>query len=308
MDLPESTIAHLRDEAYATVCRHALLAALEKLDRAKVTLASTRPPFGILASKETRATFARSMDAATGTEALLRTRLGQVTQLENTLQHLLGPKLRTYLRDVDPDFCHFAAVERLLNRWEVCYRELPDLLLAFARDVRGAQSADTSGQRDLQLFAVLRDSALTVERQLDLLDQFVTDLTALLPAEAAAEIRLPALPNFRRVTWVNHLATLPLAQLIAEATRVESEARAFVAAGHDTIAARLSVAHAVCQRHEGLYLHHYWNQLRAHAQTHYIEERDIDEVIDCLMETYVTSAVITRQRELSTNSPFLDER
>lgn len=308
MELSPATIEHLRDEAYALLCRHAIEQALAQLERDKAQIADTRPPFGILASKQTRDTFERSMNAAANTETALRTRLGQVEHLEKWLQGLLHTELRDYLNAISPDFRRFAQVEQLLDQWEVEYRALPELLVAFARDVRNVQQESASGQRDLQPFAVLRDSALRVEQQLGALDQLVVQFTALLSDEAALEVRVPPLPDFRRVAWVNRIAALPPDQLAVETTRVEQEARDYVAKGQGDAAPRLAAAHEACKRHEEIFLQHYWNQLRAHAQAHYVEERGIDEVIELLMQNYVASDLARRQRELNAADPFLGER
>lgn len=310
MELSATTIGHLRDEAYATLCRHAVTQALEALEREKATIVSTRPPFGILASRQTRDAFEKSMETAAGNEAALRTRLGQVIQLEKWLHGILHAELQKYLSAISPEYRHFAQVDQLLDQWEVQFRALPELLTAFARDVRNAtlQSASAPGMRDLQLFAILRDSALRVEKHFDSMDQIVTQFTLLLPSDAAAEIRVPALPDFRRVAWVNRIAALPADQLLAEGTRVERAAREFVAADHANVALRLQAAHEACKHHEENFLQHYWNQLRAHAQAHYVEDRNIDEVIEMLMQNYVTSDLARRQRELIAADPFQGER
>lgn len=310
MELSATTIGHLRDEAYATLCRHAVTQALEQLEQEKANIVSTRPPFGILASKQTREAFERSLQTATGNEAGLRTRLGQIIQLEKWLHGILHTELRQYLSLISPEYRHFAQVDQMLDQWEVQFRALPELLTAFARDVKNAtlQSASAPGMRDLQLFAILRDSALRVEQHFNSMDQIVTQFTLLLPSDATAEVRVPKLPDFRRVAWVNRIAALPADQLLTEGTRVEREAREFVAADHASIGIRLQAAHEACKRYEENFLLHYWNQLRAHAQAHYIEERNIDEVIEMLMQNYVTSDLARRQRELIAADPFQGER
>ncbi len=292
------------------LCNHAVTQALENLEREKANIASTRPPFGILASRTARETFERSMEMAAGNEAALRTRLGQITELEKWLRGILHPEIHKYLTKISPDYRHFAQVDQLLDQWEVQFRALPELLVAFARDVKNAalQSTAAPVMRDLQLFAVLRDSALRVETHLNSMDQIVTQFTLLLPADAASEIRVPKLPDFRRVAWVNRIATLPADQLYAETTRVEKEARDFVAADHSSLLVRLEASHEACKRFAENFLQHYWNQLRAHAQAHYIEERNIDEVIEMLMQNYVTSDLARRQRELTAADPFQGER
>lgn len=310
MELSSTTIEHLRDEAYAMLCRHAVMEALEKIEREKASIASTRPPFGILASKQARETFERSLHAATGTEAGLRTRLGQLVQLEKWLHDILHTELRDYLTAISADYRRFATAAALLDQWELEFRDLPELLVAFARDVRNAQqdAASAPGSRDLHPFAILRDSALRVEQQLTALDNISAQIAFLLPAEAAAEVRVPALPDFRRVAWVNRIASLPPEQLVAETTRVEREARTFAAHDHATVPLRLQASHEACRHHEEVFLQHYWDQLRAHAQAHYVEDREIDEVIEMLTQNYVSSDLARRQKEIAAFDPFLGER
>jgi hypothetical protein len=310
MELSPTTIEHLRDEAYAMLCRHAVMEALEKIEREKASIASTRPPFGILASKNTRETFERSLHEATGTEAALRTRLGQLIQLESWLHDILHTELREYLAIISPDYRRFATADALLDQWEIEFRTLPELLVAFARDVRNVQqdAASAPGHRDLQPFAVLRDSALRVEQQLTVLDNIAAQIAFLLPAAAAAEVRVPALPDFRRVAWVNRIASLPPEQLVAETSRVERDARAFAAHDHSTVPLRLQASHEACRHHEDIFVKQYWDQLRAHAQAHYVEDRDIDEVIEILTQNYVTSDLARRQKEIAAFDPFLGER
>ncbi|MCX6956247.1 MAG: hypothetical protein NTV51_29285 [Verrucomicrobia bacterium] len=310
MELSTDTIEHLRDEAYATLCRRAVEQSLVDLEREKAEISSTRPPFGFLASRQARETFERSMHAATGTEEALRARLGQIKQLEKRLQGIIHAELRGYLGAISPDYRCFTAVEHLLDQWEAEYAALPELLVAFARDARSVQAAASSaaGTRDLQPFAVLREAALRIEQQFDLLDRLVAQFTALLPDSAVMEVNVPTLPDFRRVAWVNRAAALPSSQLLAETTRVVRSAREFVAAGQGEVPVLLAAAHKACKRHEEIFLQRYWNQLRAHAQAHYVEKRGIDEVIEMLMHTSVTSDLARRQRELTAADPFLGVR
>lgn len=309
MELSAATIEHLRDEAYASLCRQALEAALHRLEQEKAELASTRPPFGVLARKETRDAFTRSMRIATDSEAVLRSRLVQISQLESWLQGILRPELRAYLMSVAPDYRRFAITHELLDQWSAAFGAMPELVLALARDVGAIRHNPEAARarRELHLFAVLRDTALRVEEQLFRLEAITKQLEATVPAIASNEVRAPALPDLRRVAWVNTLAVLPLEQLTAETTTAEKTARAFVAQGHRTALLRLQASHDSCTSYEEAYLERYWNQLRTHAQTHYVEERDIEEVIATLTHRYVTTDLARRQLALTTN-PFLVER
>jgi hypothetical protein len=52
MEFSVTTLEHLRDEAYAHLCREALQAQLAALAREKDTIATTRPPFGGLLARK----------------------------------------------------------------------------------------------------------------------------------------------------------------------------------------------------------------------------------------------------------------
>ena len=309
MELSDATIEHLRDEAYASLCRQALESALQRLEQEKAELASTRPPFGVLARKETREAFTRSMRTATESETVLRSRLVQISQLETWLQGILRPELREYLMAVAPEYRRFAITHEMLDQWGAAFGAMPELVLALARDIGAIRQNPEAARarRELHLFAVLRDTALRVEEQLFRLDAIAKQLEATVPAIASSEVRTPALPDLRHVAWVNTLAVMPLDQLVAETTAAEKAARAFVAQGHRTALIRLQASHDSCTGYEEAYLERYWNQLRTHAQTHYVEERDTAEVIASLTHRYVTTDLARRQLALTTN-PFLVER
>ena len=100
---------------------------------------------------------------------------------------------------------------------------------------------------------------------------------------------------------------LPPDQAIAELTQVETEVRAFVVGGTDPVIARLEASRDACTQLESKALELYWDQLRAHARAHYVEERDIDDVLKMLAQRYVSADIVRRQRELPSN-PFLAER
>ncbi len=60
MSLSEDTIGLLRDEAYLLLCRDTVQGALNLAAEKKDEVASTRPPFGVLARKKTREAFESS--------------------------------------------------------------------------------------------------------------------------------------------------------------------------------------------------------------------------------------------------------
>jgi hypothetical protein len=311
MELSAETIEHLRDEAYATLCGRALTEALTTLERKKAHIESTRPPFALLSTRQTREALTHSLAAVHTDESALRLQLAEVTQAEQCLHRLLRPALHTYLAGLDPGYGIFSHIRRALDDWQVAYQPLPDLIVAFARDARAARQAcgsATPEQRDRAPLLVLRDSALRLERQLDTLDTVASRLAAFLPAGAEAEIRLPAILPSRHSAWVGVLLALPADRFAAEINQAETAARQFVAHDQSAIAARLDASREACNRYEQGYLENYWDQLRTHAQTYYVEEHPIADIIAMLLQNYVTSDLARRLRELHTADPFLNER
>jgi len=311
MELSPDTIRHLRDEAYATLCRHSLTEALENLAQQKANIESTRPPFALLASRQTRVAFSQSLSAVQISESALQVRLAEVAQIERLLQASLRPALHAFLYACDPTYRSFPEILRILRDWEIAFQSLPDLRVAFARDARNARQQcghSAPARRDREPLLVLRDSALRLEKPLDALDRASLQLAALLPAGAEAEIRLPATPAFRYANWVGLLLTLPLERFVAELHEAESAVRQFQSANAADVETYLSESRAACDRFEQGFLEHYWAQLRAHAQAHYVEECDVDDVIRTLSQNYIESDLARRKRELPSADPFLGER
>ncbi len=295
MELSAATIENLRDEAYVALCREALQERLVALAREKAEIATTRPPFGVLARKETRDAFTRSMRTALDNEAALHERVTRLDSIGDWLRPLLRNGVSSYLADASAPYCNFLQIDARLDDWERAVAALPDLLLAFARDLRAVRAAaaapGATSHSCAREFAALRAATERLGRhrhELYVIARAVTELTVGGPA---AEIRLPALPDFQRGPWVARLAVLPPAQVVEEAARVEAEARAFLAdeAVAAEIGARLQAARDICGNLAENALEQYWNQLRAHARLHYVEERDVDEVLDMLTRRYVDS-------------------
>lgn len=313
MELSETALGLLRDEAYAYLCRETLKEKLADLEREKATIASTRPPFGVLARRETRDAFTQSMRTALDNEAALRERLTQVERLEDWLQPMIREEITAYLKVASPDYHRFAQIRELLSTWANVFAALPELLLGFARDLKvfreETASGASSGRDRVQALAVLRETASRVEEQYNQLSLSAQALQQLTQAHAdlAREIRLPALPDLRRAGWVSQLALMPLEQCLKETRQVETDVREFLTSGHAAAFARVEASHSACTHLEQRFLQYYWNQLRSHAQTHYVQERDIDDVLAELAQRYVQSDILRHQKAL-TRDPFVSER
>ncbi len=309
MELSAETLEMLRDEAYVFLCREVVQEKLDALAQEKAAIASTRPPFGVFARKSTRDAFTQSMRTALDSESALRDRLAQITRLEDWLHPLIRRDIVAYMEAVSVDYRRFPQIEALLVEWERGMQALPEMLVALTRDMRGLREAMAAGRRDVaQEFAVLRDIAVRVENHYLELARASVAVAEHARAIGSAEIRVPALPNLQRVTWVSRLGVMPVEQVVAEIARVESEVRAFITGGVEPATVRLQMARELCAQLQENFLQSYWNQLRTHARIHYVEERDLDEVLISLAQRYVDGTIAKRQQALATNNPFLAER
>lgn len=307
MELSETTLNHLRDEAYAFLAHQALQSRLETVDRERATVVSTRPPFGVLARKETREAFARSMRVVDDNEAVLRDQLAQISGIVRWVRPIIRQDVSTYLASVSPDYCRFLQVVARVDDWDRSYHHVPELLLAFARDLRAVRLALAPDDKVHALvaheLANLRESAERLVAQQHEMLVIQQAALALAPADLAKEIKFPALPDLQRVAWVSKLAVIPPEKALTEVQRAEKEIREFLAGPSDNIFARLQATREACERLVDRTLEEYWQQLRAHARAHYVEERDVGDIIAMLSERYVDADIQRRQQEISVD-PF----
>ncbi len=286
MELTPTTIEHLRDEAYAFLGREVIEKGLQAFERRPEEVSGPRSPFG---QPRGHAGLESSTHAAGDTvdsETRLRHRLRQLSQINRQLQSLLHPELESYLAAASAEYARFLHAQEQLDQWEIRFRLLPEKLAALAHDVERVrhEAGAGTGYRDLNLFASLRSTALSVEQHLAQLEAAGQALAA--SAIPGGENCVAALPDFRLVGWVNRIFPLPTTRFVAEVTRVETEIRTFLASDQAEILNSLRDSRAACQRATEDYLQAYWNQLRIHAQVYYVEDRQLGEVIEELVRRY----------------------
>lgn len=307
VQLSAETIACLRDEAYAHLCRQSLTQELERIEAEKQQIEATRPPFGVLASKKTRETYETSLESAIHSESELRQQLMQVERLEHWLRSMIQDSLNDYLSIVSPDHQLFNQINTLVDRWQNAVASLSEHALAFARDLRAAAATDQSRNHSLHAIASLRSTAGYLHSEAAKVGLIAQEAARLGHGRVSATSMLPALPAFRAATWVDRIIILGRAECGTELHAAEVEARAFCTSGKNDLLLQGEKTRAASLHARQAYLESYWQQLRAHALRHYVAPREVDEVIKELTEHYVAADLQRRQAEL-THNPFAVER
>ncbi len=307
MELTKATVELLRDEAYVTLCREAVEECLETRKRDKVQAASSRTPFASNAPTRTNLPTTFKVD---DTDVALLARLTRVGRLETWLQRRIRHDLMLHLEETNPTFQCCVRIQQALNEWEFCVRHvLPESLGEFGRELRGLRMAagETEQRRGPQPFAreffSLRKIAARLEEQQLQVARIASAVAGHAQQIGARDVFPPVLPNFRRLVWVDWLAVVPAGHLVTEVTRIEGEIRSFLNRGVIETMDRLQACRDAGNDRQDAILRVLWNRLRTHAQSHYVEERDVDDVLDSLARRY--DPEIARYQRETTRSPFL---
>ena len=317
MSLPDDVISLLRDEAYLDLCRNALKDALERLVAEKQQVSETRPPFGILATKKQREVFESSMQTVLDTEAAIENRLGKLEAIENWLKSAIRDRLSDYLRQVSENYRRSAKIAEAIKSWDRLIEHYGEQLLALARNIKnvavsfaGAAGGVRSAFGDrAQAFAELRMGADSLDRTALQLESLTRSMAMFAANSPYKDVVLPALPIKGVVGWVDNLALQHDRDALPAAQEMEADARGIVAKRltdyHGSAAAALEALGVI----ENQELESYWEVLRAHALAHYVQERDVDEVLNELNERYVVANIERRQRAIESQvDPYGHER
>jgi hypothetical protein len=317
MSLPDDVISLLRDEAYLDLCRNALKDALERAIAEKQQVTETRPPFGILATKKQRETFESSVQVVLDTEAAIEARLGKLEAIENWLKSAIRERLRDYLRQASENYRRSAKIAEAIRAWDRLIEHYGEQLLALARNIKnvsvsfaGAAGGARSAFSDrAQAFAELRMGADSLDRTAVQLESLTRTMAMYAANSAYQDVQLADLPIKGVVGWVDNLALMHDRDALPAAQEMEADARGIVAKKlteyHGSAAAALAALGTI----ENQELESYWEVLRAHALAHYVQERDVDEVLNELNERYVVANIERRQRAIESQvDPYGHER
>lgn len=317
MSLPDDVILLLRDEAYLDLCRTALNEARERIVKEKEEVAMTRPPFGILATKKQRDIFEASMQTVLDTEAGIGSRLGKLEAIEKWLKNAIRERLREYLRQASENYRRSGKITEAIKSWDRLIEHYAEQLLALARNIKnvsvsfagsagGARAAFTDRA---QAFAELRMGADSLDRTAVQLDSLTRTMVMYAANSPYKEVQLPDLPITGVVGWVDQLALQNDRDALPAAQEMEAAARGIVAKKLSEFHSKAAEALATIATIESHELENYWEVLRAHALAHYVQERDVDEVLNELNERYVVATIERRQRAIESQAdPYGHER
>jgi hypothetical protein len=317
MSLPDDVISLLRDEAYLDLCRNALKDALERLVAEKQQVSETRPPFGILASKKQRDVFESSMQTVMDTEAAIEVRLGKLEAIENWLKTAIRERLRDYLRQVSENYRRSGKISESIKSWDRLLEHYGEQLLALARNIKnvsvsfaGAAGGVRSAFGDrAQAFAELRMGADSLDRTALQLESLTRSMALFAANSAYKDVRLAEISIKGVVGWVDNLALQHDRDALPAAQEMEADARGVVAKKLNDYHASAVAALAAITVIEDQELESYWEVLKAHALAHYVQERDVDEVLNELNERYVVANLERRQRSMESQAdPYGHER
>lgn len=303
MSLPDDVIPLLRDEAYVHLCRDALKGAIESVATQKQELSEVREAYGIASGTGEAAASVASMRDLLESEAALETSLAALEAIENCLTPAIRERLGNYLARASESYRRGAKIAASISAWDQLLDTYGERLLALARNIKsvsmsfaGAAGAARSafGER-AQALAELRMSADNLDRtafQIESLARTVAMFAAGSPYENAV---LPELPIKGVVEWVDNLGLRHERDVLAALQDMEHDVRTLVAkklAYFHGKAASTYESIGVVNNHE---LEGYWQVLRSHALAHYVQDRDVDEVLSELHERYLVGEVEARQ-------------
>jgi len=290
VELNRITLELLRDEAYILLCREAILARMETRNRENSSLSRAHPLPPVPAPKTRQSSPA--LFSENDPDIALYSRLSRIGRLESWVQQRLRGELTQHLEATNPAFQFGIRIQQALNEWEFCVRHvLPDSLAEFARELRGLRLAATDphrpvGKTTAPEFVALRRIASRVEEQQLQVGRIASTVAGHAQQIGATNVLPPPLPNFRRIVWVDWISVAPVEHLISEVTRVEGDVRNFLNQGLAATLERMQACRNACSTRQELILSEYWKRLRDHAQSHFVEEGELDVVLDSLSLRY----------------------
>lgn len=297
MEPTPETLEHLRHEALVGWCRKAIADQLSNAERQREELQSTRSPFAVFSRREAKEAFTRALRSTEENTATLRHYQVQLDHIERLLAPLIRAGVAEYLWRASADYQQMMHCTRAIDGWLQRLHGLEDPLVAFARELRESRAART-GAPYLRTLANARTYALKLDAEHGALAAVAREVDGIL-ALSHSPLRLPELPELKRTTWIQRVASLTPALAQIELAQVETVIREFLAQGVPAAAATARSCRESCQALADHYLSDYWNQLRDFARTHWIEETTLEAAMQMLVEVYIDADLVRRQHEIA---------
>ena len=310
--LSRETINCLRDEAYVYLCRQSLELELASVQAQKAAVEATKPrfamlslkpPFALLASKKSRETFQAALNVALAAEDGVLRNLATVDRLEHWLASKLQEDLNQFLGATDSNHQLFDQICTLVDRWQNAVAALGEHAQAFARENRVVTGPGLPLAQQVRAVAILRSATAFLYDQAAKVELIAVEIERLGEGRLPPGTRPPQLPSFRPTTWVDQAVLLPTEKANAVLKAGETEARAFCTGGKNELLIQAEVTRNAGLRARQALLETYWRGLRAHALTHYVQPRDVAEVLAELTARYLAGDLEFHQLE-RTKNPF----
>jgi hypothetical protein len=257
------------------------------------------------------------MQTVLDTEAAIEGRLGKLEAIENWLKAAIRERLRDYLKQASENYRRSSKIAEAIKQWDRLIEHYGEQLLALARNVKNVAASfggGTGGGRAAfgdraQYFAELRMGADSLDRTAVQLESLTRTMAMYAANSAYKDVQLADIPIKGVVGWVDNLALMHDRDALGAAQEMETDARMIVAKKLTEYHASATAALEALKEIENQELESYWEVLRAHALAHYVQERDVDEVLNELNERYVVANIERRQRAIESQvDPYGHER
>jgi hypothetical protein len=243
-----------------------------------------------------------------------KNRLAKIDALQDWLQSALHAKLRDYLREESHEYRYSAKVLSAISTWEQGVNPYGDCLLAFASELKNAARALAGSRGDLyssfnsrsKAMAGLLLSAGNLDRASLQLDAAAHHLGQVIAGTIYDhdEVRVLPPPFAGLVQWVENLELRANVEALVKMQNKEAEVRLLLVNKLLPLRSRATTAREAVTKAQEDYFENYWADLRLHALTHYVKDREVDEVLDELTERYL-GAIPLDGRQFIPDEPAL---
>lgn len=312
MGVPETILDLLRDEIYVARCRELALGQLVVLENEPADQNRRNAPVATPKGAPALETFWEN-ELLVGKDSVLawEARLARLDRFSQWLQRRIQSGLGAHLELTHPEYQRCGRIQRLLNEWEFCLRRLlREAINQFLRDAevlrQAAVAPGASPASCATATSLLRESAVRLEERDGQLTQISSAITGYAHGITGGEVRVPALPNFRRVVWVDWISVNPLDLVVDELKRVELPLHTFVEVGLEAALLRSQAGRSWCTRRMTGILQDYVQQLRTGITLPPLDKDSVDAVLATLSHRY--GSKMTPSPPGETFDPFFARR